>query len=108
MFGNRERSVVRSSVIPSAKYCWSGSLFKLTNGSTSIDKRGATKGCEIEVVVGALATGAIVADLIPGQNHQALTPITSAAAAPTAIAATAPLRRRGTTVGTLVVGNSAT
>ena len=54
------------------------------------------------MAVRALATGAVGADLIPGQSHQTLTPITSAAAAPTAIAATASLRRRGATVGTLV------
>src|SRR5438874_2738019 len=40
----RDRSVVRSSVIPSAKYCCSGSLFRLAKGSTTIDRRGATAG----------------------------------------------------------------
>ena len=38
----RDRSVVRSPVIPSAKYCCSGSLLKLVKGSTTIDRRGAT------------------------------------------------------------------
>ena len=54
----RDRSVVRSSVIPSAKYCCSGSLLRLANGSTTIDRRGATRGC-------AIALGAAFA-VIPG------------------------------------------
>ena len=36
----RERSVVRSSVIPSAKYSNPGSFEKLAKGSTTIDRRG--------------------------------------------------------------------
>ena len=36
----RERSVVRSSVRPSAKYSWSGSLLRLVKGSTTIDSGG--------------------------------------------------------------------
>ena len=32
-----ERSVMMSSVMPSLKYSWSGSLLMLTNGSTAID-----------------------------------------------------------------------
>jgi hypothetical protein len=36
--------VVRSSVIPSAKYCCLRSLLRLVNGSTTIDKRGAAAG----------------------------------------------------------------
>ncbi len=47
MSASRDRSVVRSSVIPSAKYCCSGSLLRLANGSTTIDRRGATAACEI-------------------------------------------------------------
>ena len=37
-----DRSVVTSSVMPSAKYYCSGSLLRLANGSTTIDRRGAT------------------------------------------------------------------
>src|SRR5690348_15881806 len=37
----RATSVVRSSVMPSAKYSCCGSLLRLPNGSTTIDKRGA-------------------------------------------------------------------
>src|SRR5215472_18747901 len=37
----RDRSVVRSSVIPSAKYCCSGSLLRFAKGRTTIDSRGA-------------------------------------------------------------------
>src|SRR5262245_18024178 len=36
----RERSVVRSSVMPSAKYSWSGSFDRLLKGRTTIDRRG--------------------------------------------------------------------
>jgi hypothetical protein len=39
---NVEGSVVRSSVIPSAKYCCSRSSLRLAKGSTTIDRRGAT------------------------------------------------------------------
>src|ERR1700758_5205707 len=48
MSGIRDRSVVRSSVIPSAKYCCSGSLLRLAKGSTTIDRRGAARVCEID------------------------------------------------------------
>src|SRR5436190_20106821 len=37
----RDRSVVRSSVTPSAKYCCSRSSLRLLKGSTTIDRRGA-------------------------------------------------------------------
>src|ERR1700736_3417131 len=40
MSAMRDRSVVRSSVIPSAKYCCSGSLLRLAKGSTTIDRLG--------------------------------------------------------------------
>ena len=50
----RDRSVVRSSVIPSAKYCCSGSLLRLANGSTTIDRRGAATGGGLDVVDDAL------------------------------------------------------
>src|SRR6266478_5072337 len=43
MFAIRDKSVVRSSVIPSAKYCCSRLSLRLANGSTTIDRRGA--GC---------------------------------------------------------------
>ncbi len=37
----RERSVVRSSVIPSAKYSCSGSLDRFAKGRTTMESRGA-------------------------------------------------------------------
>src|SRR5258707_13488487 len=37
----RDTSVVRSSVMPSAKYSCSGSLLRLAKGSTTIDRRAA-------------------------------------------------------------------
>src|SRR5437899_2286388 len=45
--------------MPSAKYCWSGSLLRLANGSTTIDRRGATRGCEI-AAAGAAAPAVTV------------------------------------------------
>ena len=44
MSGIRDRSVIRSPVTPSAKYCCSESLLKLLKGSTTIDSRGAADG----------------------------------------------------------------
>ena len=55
----RDRSVVRSSVIPSAKYCCSRSSLRLVNGSTTIDRRGAAAGSEIDVAGGTLDAGRI-------------------------------------------------
>jgi hypothetical protein len=55
IFASLDRSVVRSSVIPSAKYCCSGSLLKLVNGNTMIDRRGKATGGELEVVDDPLA-----------------------------------------------------
>src|SRR5215469_9799488 len=37
----RDKSVVKSSVMPSAKYCCLGSSLRLANGNTTIDSRGA-------------------------------------------------------------------
>src|SRR5262249_7168532 len=92
----RDRSVVRSSVTASAKYCCSGSLLRFANGSTTIDRRGATACCEIDVVAGgAPATGDMGDDLVAGQTHQAMTAMTSATVAAAAITANAARRRRG-------------
>src|SRR5438309_3200298 len=96
----RERSVVRSSVTPSAKYCCSGSLLRLAKGSTTIDKRGATAGSitggAVWTVSEALPTtsGGRGQDLVPGHNHQAMIAITSAPAAVAAIATGAARRGR--------------
>src|SRR5262249_39950913 len=93
MFSSRDISVVRSSVIPSAKYCWSGSLLRLAKGSTTIDRRGATSGCGIDMAAGAVDIG--VAEAVAwsagfparekkigaGQNHHATQTMTNAAAA---------------------------
>src|SRR5439155_7946112 len=49
----RERSVVRFSVIPSAKYSWSGSRERFSNGSTMTDSRGVLRAGG----AGALASG---------------------------------------------------
>src|SRR6516162_5748955 len=75
----RERSVVRSSVIPSAKYCWSGSLLRLANGRTTIERRGAANGCGIGVAVAAASVGA---DFVAGQSHHAPTAMSTVAIAP--------------------------
>src|SRR6266851_4599630 len=91
----RDRSVVRSSVIPSAKYCCSRSSLRLAKGSTTIDKRGAIRGAT-EL---AAATGD-VDGFITGQIPQAVTAMTSAATAAVAMAARTVVRRRGDTIGT--------
>src|SRR5258708_1693121 len=44
MPGMVDSSGVRSSVMPSAKYCWSRSSLRLVKGSTTIDRRGTFKG----------------------------------------------------------------
>jgi len=41
----RERSVVKSSVMASAKYSCSGSLDKLAKGNTTIESGGASTAC---------------------------------------------------------------
>jgi hypothetical protein len=56
----RDRSVVTSSVIPSAKYCCSGSLLKLVNGNTTIDNRGAAPGGGCEAIDSTFADAAPV------------------------------------------------
>src|SRR6266446_6569140 len=67
----RDRSVVTSSVIPSAKYCCSGSLLRLANGNTTIDRRRATMGCAMDAAVGTAVTVCMGGELVTGQNHQA-------------------------------------
>ena len=110
----RERSVVRSSVTPSAKYCWSGSLLRLAKGSTTIDKRGATAVSVTDGAVWAVSeavptiSGGVGEDLVAGQNHQAMTVMTSAAAAVAAVAAGTIRRRCDAGAAALVAGNSAT
>src|SRR6516165_3230840 len=54
----RDSSVVRSSVIPSAKYCCSGSPLMLANGNTTIDNRGAATGTGCEAPDGTFAGNA--------------------------------------------------
>jgi len=53
----RDRSLVRSSVMPSEKYCCSRSSLRLVKGRTTIDRRGATAGCEIDGAGGTLNAG---------------------------------------------------
>jgi len=50
MCASRDRSVVTSSVIPSAKYCCPRSSLRLVNGRTTIDSRGAVAPGELEVM----------------------------------------------------------
>jgi hypothetical protein len=76
----------------------------LVRGKTTIERRGATRGFEIDVAA-AVAVGE---DLVAGQNHQAMQAMTSAANALAASAATAVRRRRGAAIGTPDTGRSAT
>src|SRR6516164_497661 len=100
-----DRSVVRSSVIPSEKYCWSESLLRLLNGSTTMDSRGATSGCAIEV---AAASAGVAEGPAVGQSHHALPAIASAAITAADVAMMAPRRRRIATRGTRDAGGSPT
>jgi hypothetical protein len=55
---SRDRSVVKSSVMPSAKYCCSRSSLRLAKGKTTIEKRGvATAGWEFGGAAGPLDAG---------------------------------------------------
>src|SRR5215471_14276268 len=79
----RDRSVVKSSVMASAKYSWSGSRDRFSNGSTTNDRRGiAALAGPTELcgpAVGAAATGTFAC----GQAHQTAlaTPIAATSAA---------------------------
>src|SRR6516164_10866729 len=101
----RDRSVVTSSVMPSAKYCCSGSLLRLANGNTTIDRRGATRGCAIDVVA---ANAGVGADLVAGHSHQVPpAAIRTAATAAAAIIARPAAGLRGVATGMPGAGRSA-
>jgi hypothetical protein len=60
-----DRSAVKSSVRPSAKYCWSRSSLRLANGSTTIERRGTVVG-----IAGADADAVTVGDAFDkGHSH---------------------------------------
>src|SRR6516165_5666939 len=104
MWASRDKSVVKSSVIPSAKYCCSGSLLRLAKGNTTIDRRGAVSGCATEVVA---ATAGVGEGFAGGKSHHAPTAVTKTAAA-AAIAMRMVFRRLGGALtGKLVAGRSA-
>src|SRR5712692_9321774 len=76
----RDRSVVRSSVIPSARYSCAGSSLRLANGSTAIDRRGAVAGNGPDALLGGPALTAVGgATLAIGQSHHAATAIATIA-----------------------------
>ena len=80
-------------------------MLKLVNGRMTIDKRGATSGCAIDVIA---ATAGIGEDFVGGQSHQALlATMGTTATAAAAIARGVMGRRRGTTGDTLGAGSSA-
>jgi hypothetical protein len=64
-----DRSVVRSSVTPSAKYCCSRSSLRLAKGRTTIDKRGTADGT-IGAVVFSSGGAVTVADGALGDGHR--------------------------------------
>src|ERR1700731_3790857 len=85
----RERSVVRSSVIESAKYSLSGSFDRFVNGRTTIDKRGAGGLATVGGVFGLAAAGvwtATVAEFPLGHAHQPAIAMPITAATPAAMA----------------------
>src|SRR5947208_17081290 len=66
-------SVVKSSVIPSAKYSCSASLLRLLNGSTTIDSRGAEYGGNVRRAAGvAVSRCAFGTSCRADHCHQAL------------------------------------
>src|SRR6516164_7197616 len=77
--GRRERSVVRSSVMPSTKYSCSGSFDKFAKGRTTIDSRGRANGATLPasrvLVVGA-EPGAVA---VGGARRLGMLPRTSPA-----------------------------
>src|SRR5580700_5543623 len=103
----RDRSVVRSSVTPSTKYCCSGSLLRLAKGSTTIDRRGATSGWALEVVAAA-ATAAEGVEGVLGasQTHQAIVAMASTATAAATEGTMLRGRRRSAAIGTLDNGSA--
>src|ERR1700730_1085965 len=86
----RERSVVRSSVIPSAKYSWSGSFDRFVNGRTTIDRRGAGGLATVGGICGLAAAGAVpptAEDFLLGHAHQPAIAMPITATTPAAMAA---------------------
>src|SRR5205085_10419668 len=61
----RDSSVVKSSVMPSAKYPWSGSLLRLAKGSTTIDRRGA-RSASVDTEGAITVAGGVIGD---DQSH---------------------------------------
>src|SRR5262249_17909799 len=85
-------------------YCCAGSLLRLVNGKTTIDRRGAMRGCAIDV---AAATAAAVVGLVVGQSHHAPAATTRTAATAAAAISTAVRRpRRAAAIGTSDFGKS--
>src|SRR5215467_939146 len=103
-FWRRDRSVVRSSVIPSAKYCCSGSLLRFAKGRTTIDSRGAGFA---SLAGGGLVNGtawAVVAGgLSRGQAHHAVAPIPATRIIAAAASLLVTIRRRRSRAGDAAV-----
>src|SRR3954447_25366485 len=78
-----ERSVIRSSVIPSAKYSCSGSWLRLVKGRTTSESGGAFVLLTARNASGWLGAGAREAD----QDHQPRPPVTNSTARQAARAA---------------------
>src|ERR1051325_10976541 len=88
MLDMRDKSVVKFSVIPSAKYCCSGSLLRLPNGRTTIDRRGAafaSEAGEFWALVTAGAWASTAGEFAFGHVHHTAAPIPTT---PTRLAAT--------------------
>src|SRR5438128_857770 len=97
----RERSVVRSSAMPSTKYSWSGSFDRFVNGKTTIDRRGARLIALAGVICGLAGVCVdTVGEFRFGQAHQAATAMQNTAMA----AATRMTSPRGLLAGYIGVG----
>src|SRR6516164_2209291 len=98
----RDRSVVRSSVMPSAKYSWSGSRDRFSNGNTTKDRRGIATLIE----PGGPAVGQVTAGAFRcGQAHQTALAMPIAAISAAAMKACCQLTNRRARAGS--VGDAA-
>src|SRR5262245_3220094 len=84
--GMRDRSVVRSSVSPSAKYSWSASRAVFAKGSTTMDSRGGLDGiggsaAGVSRILGVLANFAVGGPRYGQAIHKAAAHIAPAALA---------------------------
>src|SRR6516162_5244767 len=95
----RDRSVVRSSVMPSAKYSWSGSLDRFSNGNTTNDRRGIAALAVAGGPCGTAVDMATAGTFRCGQSHQTALAMTITATSVAAMTARCGLTNRRARAG---------